>query len=45
MGDPAKLAIVGEDFAGTSQWIGVIAMTGLLWATYARTKRRAIETG
>ena len=45
VGDPAKLAVVGEGFAGTSEWIGVIAMTGLLWATYARTKRRAIETG
>ena len=45
VGDPAKLGIVGEGFAGTSEWIGVIAMTGLLWATYARTKRRAIETG
>ena len=45
VGDPAKLAIVGEEFAGTSEWIGVIAMAGLLWATYARTRRRALEPG
>ena len=45
VGDPAKLGIVGEEFAGTSEWIGVIAMAGLLWATYARTRRRALEPG
>ena len=44
VGDPAKLGIVGEDFAGASEWIGAIAMVGLLWVTYARTRRRALET-
>ena len=45
MGDPAKLGIVGEDFAGASEWIGIAAMVGLLWATYARTRQRALEPG
>ncbi|WP_309623451.1 OPT family oligopeptide transporter [Novosphingobium sp.] len=44
VGDPAKLGIVGEGFAGASEWIGAIAMVGLLWVTYARTRRRALET-
>lgn len=44
IGDPAKLAIVGDDFAGASEWIGVAAMVALLWVTYAITKRRALTT-
>ncbi len=43
VGDPAELAIVGEDFAPIAAWIGVIVAVGLLVTTYVRTKRRGLE--
>ena len=42
VGDPAKLAVVGDGFAPTAEWIGLAAMAALLWLTYARTKQRAL---
>ncbi|MCA1661913.1 MAG: oligopeptide transporter, OPT family [Novosphingobium sp.] len=45
LGDPARLAIVGEEFATASQWIAVILAVALLVATYARTKARALSEG
>jgi hypothetical protein len=43
VGDPAKLAVVGEGFALTAEWIGVMLLVGLSVATYALTKRRALQ--
>jgi len=42
VGDPAKLAIVGEGFAPTAEWIGLASVAALLWLTYSITKRRAL---
>ena len=42
VGDPAKLAVVGEGFAPAAEWIGLAAMGALLWFTYARTRARAL---
>jgi putative OPT family oligopeptide transporter len=39
VGDPARLAIVGDDFAPAAEWIGLAVMVALLWLTYARTRR------
>jgi putative OPT family oligopeptide transporter len=44
VGDPAKLALVGEGFAPAAEWIGLAAMAALLWLVYSRTKARAVET-
>ena len=44
VGDPAKLAIVGDNFAPTAEWIGLAAMIAMVWYSYARTKRRALES-
>ena len=44
VGDPAKLAIVGDNFAPTAEWIGLAAMIAMVWYCYARTKRRALES-
>ncbi len=41
VGDPAKLAIVGDSFAPTAEWLGLAAMAALLWFAYARTKARS----
>jgi len=43
LGDPARLAVVGEDFAPIAEWIALILAVGLLAFTYARTRRRALE--
>jgi uncharacterized oligopeptide transporter (OPT) family protein len=43
LGDPARLAVVGEDFAPIAAWIAVILAVGLLALTYARTRKRALE--
>jgi len=45
VGDPARLAIVGEDFAPTSEWIGMALLIGLVLGTYVLTKRRALREG
>ena len=45
VGDPARLALVGEDFAPVAAWIAVFLAVGLLVATYARTKARALSEG
>jgi hypothetical protein len=45
VGDPARLAIVGEGFAPVAAWIGIILAVALLVLTYVRTKRRALEEG
>lgn len=42
VGDPAKLAVVGDGFTGTAEWIGLGAMGALVWLIYARTKARAV---
>ena len=42
VGDPAKLAVVGDGFAPAAEWIGLAAMGALLWLVYARTKARAL---
>jgi putative OPT family oligopeptide transporter len=42
LGDPEKLALVGEGFAPVAEWIGIAAMVALLVGAYARTKRRAV---
>ena len=44
VGDPAKLAIVGESFAPMAEWIGLAAVIALLWFSYARTRQRALAT-
>jgi putative OPT family oligopeptide transporter len=44
VGDPAKLAIVGNGFAPFAEWIGVAAVIALLWFSYARTRQRALTT-
>ena len=44
VGDPAKLAVVGDDFAPAAEWIGLAAMGALLWLTYARTRQRALTS-
>ena len=44
VGDPAKLAIVGDGFAPLAEWIGVGAAIALLWFSYARTRNRALIT-
>ena len=44
VGDPAKLAIVGDGFAPLAEWIGVGAVIALLWFSYARTRNRALIT-
>ena len=44
LGDPARLAIVGDDFAPVAEWIGLAAMAALLWLTYARTRKLAKAT-
>ena len=41
-GDPAKLGIVGDEFAATSEWVGLAAMVGLLGWAYARVRQRAL---
>lgn len=41
VGDPARLAIVGEGFAPIAEWTGLAAMVALIWLTYARTRRLA----
>jgi putative OPT family oligopeptide transporter len=38
-------AIVGDDFAGAAQVIGIAAMAGLLWFGYARTRAGAARVG
>jgi putative OPT family oligopeptide transporter len=45
VGDPVKLAVVGEGFAPTAEWIGLAAMVTLIWLTYIRTKRRVLTEG
>lgn len=45
VGDPARLAIVGEAFAPTSEWIGVALLVALVLGTYILTKRRALREG
>jgi hypothetical protein len=45
LGDPARLAVVGDDFAPAAEWIGLVAMAVLLWLTYTRTRRLASATG
>ena len=42
VGDPAKLAIVGDSFAPAAEWIGLAAVIALLWFSYSRTRRRAL---
>ena len=42
VGDPARLAVVGEDFAPTAEWIGIVAVVVLVVGTYVRTKQRAL---
>ncbi len=44
-GDPANLAIMGESFAGPSQWVAVTVMSALLILAYRRTKARALAEG
>ena len=43
IGDPAKLAVVGDSFAPIAEWIGVVLMSALLVAVYVRTKARALS--
>ncbi|PLK26025.1 OPT family oligopeptide transporter [Novosphingobium sp. TH158] len=43
VGDPARLAIVGEGFAPIAEWIGIAAVVALLAGAYARTRRRALN--
>jgi len=43
VGDPARLAVVGEGFASVSEWIAVIVAVALLALTYAWTRRRALD--
>lgn len=42
-GDPEKLAIVGEGFAPTAEWIGLAAVAAILYASYAWTRRKALN--
>ncbi|MGH6788035.1 MAG: OPT family oligopeptide transporter [Novosphingobium sp.] len=42
VGDPARLAVTGEDFVPVAEWIGVVLAVGMLVAAYAWTKRRAL---
>ena len=42
VGDPARLAVVGEDFAPIAEWIGVALLAGLVVGAYVLTKRRAL---
>ena len=44
VGDPARLAIVGDGFAPLAEWIGLAAVIALLWFSYARTRQRALTT-
>jgi hypothetical protein len=43
LGDPARLAVVGEDFAPIAEWIAIVLAVALLALTYARTRRRAVQ--
>jgi hypothetical protein len=42
LGDPERLAIVGDDFAPVAAWIGLVTAVGLTWLVYVRTKARAL---
>jgi putative OPT family oligopeptide transporter len=42
LGDPARLAVVGEDFAPAAEWIGLAVAAALVWFVYSRTRRRAM---
>ena len=42
VGDPARLGIVGDEFAAASEWIGLAAMVALIGWSYARVRQRAI---
>jgi hypothetical protein len=33
---------VGDEFAATSEWVGLAAMVGLLGWAYARVRQRAL---
>ena len=37
-----KLAIVGEDFAPVAEWIGLVAVVAILYASYSWTRRKAL---
>lgn len=41
LGDPGRMALVGEGFAPVSEWIAFIALVALVVGIYARTKRIA----
>lgn len=41
VGDPARLAIVGEGFAPTAEWIGLAAVAAILYASYSWTRKKA----
>ena len=45
VGDPARLAIVGDSFAPIAEWTGLAALVAILWFTYARTRQRALASG
>ena len=45
VGDPARLAVVGEGFAPVAEWIGVALLVGLVIGAYGLTKRRALREG
>ncbi len=43
VGDPARLAVVGEGFAPIAEWVGIVGLVALVVLAYARTKRRALS--
>ena len=45
VGDPARLAIVGDNFAPIAEWTGLAALVAILCFTYARTRQRALVSG
>ena len=42
VGDPARLGVVGDEFAATSEWVGLAAMAALLVWSYSRVRKRAL---
>lgn len=44
LGDPDRMAVVGEGFAPFAEWVGVAALVALLVAVYSRTKAVARQT-
>ena len=43
VGDPAKLAVVGPDFAPAAEIVALLALVSLLAFTYRRTRREALQ--